>query len=526
MSIYQENCTVYQPALQLPLSIVYEDAIPQNDISRTVKEVVERINIKKYIDISARNSYGYNARKMFECVLLAFALHGYASTRQLADYCRNDIRFMFIMNGFKPSHMAFHRFIKDDLKYGIEDIFIDINQIIAERDSIDTSVLYLDGTKYEANANKMTFVWLKSSKKYRESCLKKLILLVEEINDYFTKNNIKRRFSRLCLESEKLIKFESTLLTEMNNRGIKIVSGKGCRKHQLQRYLEQIQEIRKKLEKYESHFKIAKGRNSFSKIDHDATFMHMKYDYYNHTNVFKPGYNLQVGSSDGYIRHLYISSDANDVNTFIPFIKEYFEAYGKYPAKVPADAGYGSFDNYKFCKEHEIELFMKYNTYAKEKEPINDKNQFRNYRIKPDENGKIICPGGHEFELEREYQQTDGVYERSKKLYRNHNCESCPLRSKCTKAKNGRALIVNEELIGFQKEVKQNLSTDEGKELMKQRSVQAEGIFGQLKQDKEYDRLWRRGLSNVRLELYLVAIGHNIRKLSTRKVFLDTSYQN
>ena len=124
MSIYQENYTVYQPALQLPLSIVYEDAIPQNDISRTVKEVVERINIKKYIDISARNSYGYNARKMFECVLLAFALHGYASTRQLADYCRNDIRFMFIMNGFKPSHMAFHRFIRDDLKYGIEDIFI------------------------------------------------------------------------------------------------------------------------------------------------------------------------------------------------------------------------------------------------------------------------------------------------------------------------------------------------------------------------------------------------------------------
>ena len=61
---------------------------------------------------------------------------------------------------------------------------------------------------------------------------------------------------------------------------------------------------------------------------------------------------------------------------------------------------------------------------------------------------------------------------------------------------------------------------------MKQRSVQAEGIFGQLKQDKEYDRLWRRGLSNVRLELYLVAIGHNIRKLSTRKVFLDTSYLN
>ena len=218
MSIYQENYTVYQPALQLPLSIVYEDAIPQNDISRTVKEVVERINIKKYIDVSARNSYGYDAVKMFECVLLAFALHGYASTRQLAEYCRTDIRFMFIMNGYKPSHMAFQRFLKYDLKDGIDDIFIDINQLIADHDNVDTSVLFLDGTKYEANANKMTFVWIKSSKKYREACLKKLILLIEEINEYFIKNNIKRRFSRLCLEAEKLIKYEKILILEMNNQ--------------------------------------------------------------------------------------------------------------------------------------------------------------------------------------------------------------------------------------------------------------------------------------------------------------------
>ncbi|MGM9975450.1 MAG: hypothetical protein ACI32G_00790 [Bulleidia sp.] len=40
--------------------------------------------------------------------------------------------------------------------------------------------------------------------------------------------------------------------------------------------------------KYEMHEDIAQGRNSFSKTDCDATMMHMKYDYYNHTNVFKP----------------------------------------------------------------------------------------------------------------------------------------------------------------------------------------------------------------------------------------------
>lgn len=63
------------------------------------------------------------------------------------------------MNGSTPSHMAFERFIKDKLAMPIEDIFVDINKYIEAHDVIDTEVLYIDGTKFEANANKMTFVW-------------------------------------------------------------------------------------------------------------------------------------------------------------------------------------------------------------------------------------------------------------------------------------------------------------------------------------------------------------------------------
>ena len=72
-----------------------------------------------------------------------------------------------------------------------------------------------------------------------------------------------------------------------------------------------------KMFKYTIYSDITGDRNSFSKTDPDATFMHMKYDYYNHTNVFKPGYNVQVGSSEGYIRHVYVSSDVNDLRTLV-----------------------------------------------------------------------------------------------------------------------------------------------------------------------------------------------------------------
>lgn len=104
---------------------------------------------------------------MFNTVILAWALFGYASTRKLEELCRTDIRFMFLMNNYRPSHQAFHHFIHDDLKMPIDKIFTEINKYIEQQDTVDTSVLYLDGTKFEANANKMTFVWKKATTKYR-----------------------------------------------------------------------------------------------------------------------------------------------------------------------------------------------------------------------------------------------------------------------------------------------------------------------------------------------------------------------
>ena len=44
------------------------------------------------------------------------------------------------------------------------------------------------------------------------------------------------------------------------------------------------------------------------------------------------------------------------------------------------------------------------------------------------------------------------------------------------------------------------------------RSIQAEGTFGIMKYDRWYKRTVRRGLESVRLELFLVSIGHNLYK--------------
>lgn len=515
---YQKNNNAYQPSLQLPLSYFYEDTVHQDDISRTVREVVEGVNIFKYVDFSRRNSYGYDGLKMLECVLLGFAVRGYMSTRSLEDFARNDIRAQFILDGATPSHMAFQRFIHDDLTMPIEELFYEFNRYFEDHDAIDTDILYIDGTKFEANANKMTFVWMKATKKYRAKRWAKIMERIKSFNRYCGKESIPVRLSLLKeFNYEYMEKIIETVESIMNKQKIQEASGKGHRKHPMQRFRDGFVEDAQKILKYAVYYTIADGRNSFSKTDHSATFMHMKYDYYNHTNVFKPGYNVQMGSSDGYIRHIYISSDANDLNTYIPFMEGYHRAYKKYPSKTPADAGYGSYDNYTYAKEKGIGLYMKYSGLRREQEPVSDKNRFRSCNMKKDENGDIICPAGHAFALEKITIEKRGYYDKEIKNYRNEHCDGCPLRKMCTRSEKGRTLKISEKLEEYKNEVRANISTEVGKELMTQRSIQAEGIFGHIKQDYEYERLRRRGKDGVQMEIFLVAMGHNLRKYHARK---------
>lgn len=72
-------------------------------------------------------------------------------------------------------------------------------------------------------------------------------------------------------------------------------------------------------------------------------------------------------------RILYIdgtSMEANarsDTKTFIPFMDGYEKRYQEYPGIVVVNAGYGSYDNYMYCLEKDIEGYLKYQNYLIEK---------------------------------------------------------------------------------------------------------------------------------------------------------------
>ena len=89
----------------------------------------------------------------------------------------------------------------------------------------------------------------------------------------------------------------------------------------MQKYFESLEEFIEKQSKYDEYNSIFDGRNSFSKTDKDATFMHMKEDHMKNGQL-KPGYNIQIGVEGEYIVGVDVSSERADQLTFIPFLNK------------------------------------------------------------------------------------------------------------------------------------------------------------------------------------------------------------
>ena len=95
--------------------------------------------------------------------------------------------------------------------------------------------------------------------------------------------------------------------------------------------------------KYEEAEKIFQGRNSFSKTDHDATFMCMKEDPMKNREL-KPGYNLQIATHNQFVLDYALYPNPTDTRTLVPFLNQ-FHALNFFD-HIVADAGYGSEYNY------------------------------------------------------------------------------------------------------------------------------------------------------------------------------------
>ena len=109
-------------------------------------------------------------------------------------------------------------------------------------------------------------------------------------------------------------------------------------------------------------------------------------------------------------------------------------------------------------------------------------------------------------------------YGRQEEVYQCEDCSGCPYAEKCKKSDKNRTIRLNQELTAMHQEVIDNLESTKGALLRMNRSIQSEGTFGIMKNDRFYKRIVRRGMEYVRLEIFLVSIGHNLYKYYNKRM--------
>lgn len=89
-----------------------------------------------------------DAQKLLKVILFAFMENGICSLREIEKLCRNDIRYMYLLDGMKtPSFATFGNLIRNELTDSIEQIFEDINSYILPKITWICSIHTLTGQK-------------------------------------------------------------------------------------------------------------------------------------------------------------------------------------------------------------------------------------------------------------------------------------------------------------------------------------------------------------------------------------------
>ncbi|VUX20730.1 ORF6N domain protein [Dorea longicatena] len=116
------------------------------------------------------------------------------------------------------------------------------------------------------------------------------------------------------------------------------------------------------------------------------------------------------------------------------------------------------------------------------------------------------CPNGKNFNLQYRKNVKGNKYGRQEEVYQCEDCSGCPYAEQCKKTDKNRTVRINRELTAMHQEVIENLESIQGALLRMNRSIQAEGTFGIMKNDRWYKRIVRRGIKSVLLDADLAEI--------------------
>jgi transposase len=484
-----------------------EDMVAATHPVRVVSEVIDKIDIdiilKKY---KAVGTSSYHPRMLLKVLVYGY-LNNIYSSRRLEASVKENIYFMWLAGMNQPDHHTINRFRSERLRTILKEVFAQIVLLLVDSGHVSLKEVYTDGSKIESVANRYSFVWGKAIKTNRERIkeqLKELWAYTQKIAAQEKDDETPPDFDKVDSENVKatIEKIDAALKDTEVSKEVK----------------QKLNYARKqwpdKLKQYDEQEKILAGRNSYSKKDEGATFMRMKEDHMKNGQL-KPGYNVQLSTHSQFVVNYSLHPNPTDTKTLIPHLEQHKALYKNLPEVIVADAGYGSEENYQYLHKQDIEAYIKPTDF--------DRKQKRNWQPNPFApehleynalTNEYNCPAGKPMRRIGEQKQKERGIIKTYTYYQAKGCKNCPLKEACHKQKGNRIIKVNHKGHQLRKQAEQRLKTEKGIYYRKKRPADVEPVFGNIKYNKNFKRFLLKGIDKTEIELGLVCIAHNLKKMA------------
>jgi len=164
----------------IPLNL--EEMVPGDHLVRQVDEIVNRIDTSVLDEqYEGGGTSAYHPVMLLKVILYAYSQRIFSS-RRIAKALRENIHFLWLSRMNQPDFRTVNRFRGVILRETIENLFTQLVEELINLGLVDLEQYFVDGTKMEANANKYSFVWRKSTENYKVKLQENVKTLLNEVD--------------------------------------------------------------------------------------------------------------------------------------------------------------------------------------------------------------------------------------------------------------------------------------------------------------------------------------------------------
>ena len=457
----------------IPQSI--QDMIPENHICFFVEEFVDSLDFSNFDMIYEGPGHPTYHPRIIMKIIIQGMLSKERSSRKLASACRENFVFMYLAEKVQPNFRTIARFRKGNAEF-IKETFKETVNLASENDLIDLSLLCIDGSTIKANAN-------------LRKCLKKeQAEIFGSIISKMIEEDIKQD------EIDKKLNSKEENLIEMDRRDLKKIVSE-------YRNTKDKSKVKEKCEKVKEEFEKDTKAKQIPLTDSESRIMQNK------RGLHELSYNAQFGvdSKHQIIVSNDICQDRHDAHQFIPQMRNIKENVDlKKDTKVAVDCAYSEGENLNFAETEKIDLYVPSRAQAQEFDGKEESLNHDNYEFDVKKNELIV---------EKERYRYRGTYERKsgKKVITFY--------SEKLKKKKEVPFFFKERL-----RMKKKMETEKAREIYNMRKYVIEPVIGNIKENLGFRQFLVRGLNGAKLELNLVSIAHNLKKIWILREKISQTY--